>query len=138
MAHKPAIRAQKPPRKPKSRKGVGGRPKWVPTKEERLLVEVAVGAGYSQQQIATLIGKSEDSLQRHCREELDIGAIKAGTKISGALYSKAMKGDVAAIIWWEKTRRRLSDRMTHEFDLSKLTDEELEALERIRSRIAQP
>lgn len=142
MAKKPVSAARKPTKRAQPKRS-RGRPKgthWQPTKEERLMVELAVGAGYTRAQIAKLVGKSVDSLERHCRDELDTGDLKAGTKISGALYSKAMKGDVAAIIWWEKTRRGLSERMRHHhtFNLEDLTDEELETLERISARNPQP
>lgn len=129
-------------------KNLGGRPKWEPTKEERLLVELAVGAGYTQEQIADHLGRSIDSLQRHCRTELDKGAMRANVKVSGALYTKAMKGDIAAIIWWEKTRRGMRDTSRHEHsgpdggaipvNLSALSDKELEQLEHLRAKIAQP
>lgn len=150
MAGKAATAPGGAPRKRKAGKHPGGRPRWEPTKEERLLVELAVAAGYTQEQIAEQLGKSIDSLQRHCRTELDNGAFRANVKVSGALYTKAMKGDVTAIIWWEKTRRGMKDTSRHEhggpnggaipfrFDLTGLSDEELEQLERIRTRIAVP
>jgi hypothetical protein len=129
--------AKAPASKPKG-KHPGGRPKgshWQPTKEERLLIELAVAAGYTQGQIATQLGKSVDSLQRHCRSELDSGAFRANVKVSGALFTKAMKGDTTAMIWWEKTRRGLKDlsRTEHTgkdggpIEYASLSEEEIDA-----------
>jgi hypothetical protein len=124
----------------------GGRPEWQPTDDERKLIEHYVAQGYTRAQIAKLIGKSEDSLTRHCKEELELGDLRANSKVGGALFNKAMKGDVGAIVWWEKTRGGRSDKTRHEhsgpdggpipFDLSKLSDKELEELERLRGLIA--
>ena len=50
------------------------------------------------------MGKSEDSLQRYCREELNNGALKVNAKIGGKLFQKAMNGDTPSLIFWAKTR----------------------------------
>lgn len=95
---------------------------WVPTDEERRLVEHYVTLGYTQEQIASLLGKSVDSLDRHCRQELDTGALKVNAKIGGKLFQKAMGGDTAALIFWAKTRMGWSEKVkvenTHEGTLS--------------------
>ena len=84
--------------------GERGPKTWEPTAAERRMIEHYVAIGYTQEQIGALIGKSVDSLQRHCREELDTGALKVNAKIAGKLYQKAMEGDTASIIFWTKTR----------------------------------
>ena len=77
---------------------------WKPTPDERRLVEHYVSLGYTQEQIGSLMGKSVDSLDRHCRKELDTGALKVNAQIGGKLFQKAMGGDTAALIFWAKTR----------------------------------
>jgi predicted transcriptional regulator len=137
----------------KTPKRAPGQPKrgplpWEPTTEERARVKLCVGLGYNQSEIALLLGKSEDSLQRHCRHELDAGKLEIDAKIGAKLVDKCMKGDTASILFWHKVRRgwRETNRTEHTgpnggpietltYDLSKLTDEELDDLERIRSRI---
>lgn len=81
-----------------------GRPAWEPTDQDRARVELAVALGMTQEQVALLLGVSVDSLDRHCRKELDAGAVKANLQVGGALFKKAMGGDTAAQIWWSKTR----------------------------------
>ena len=84
--------------------GKRGPQPWQPSGDERRLVEHYVSIGYTQPQIASLMHKSEDSLQRYCREELDNGALKVNAKIGGKLFQKAMGGDTACLIFWCKTR----------------------------------
>lgn len=86
-----------------ARKKPGVKP-WIPTDDERRLVEHYVSLGYTQEQIAALLNKSVDSLDRHCRRELDLGQLTVNAKIGGKLFQKAMAGDTAALIFWAKTR----------------------------------
>ena len=119
-----------------------GPPPWAPTDEERRLIEHYVSMGYTQEQIAALIGKTVDTLAKHCREELDLGALKVNAKIGGKLFQKAMGGDTAALIWWSKTRMGWSERQQHEhfgkdggpIQYENLSDEEIDA--RIASTLA--
>jgi hypothetical protein len=92
------------------KKPARGRPSWEPTPRERRMIERFVASGFTRPQIARLMDKSEDTLFRHCKAELMSGDLKANAMISGALYRKALKGDTTAIIWWEKTRRGLSEK----------------------------
>ena len=80
------------------------RPSWEPTEEERRLVEHYVSIGYTQEQIASLMKRSVDSLDRQCRDELDNGALRVNAKIGGKLFQKAMAGDTTSLIFWAKTR----------------------------------
>lgn len=84
--------------------GERGPKPWEPTQEERRLVEHYVSIGYTQEQVAALMEKSVDSLDRHCRRELDLGSLAVNAKIGGKLFQKAMEGDTASLIFWAKTR----------------------------------
>lgn len=122
---------------------------WVPTAAERNLVEHYVAIGYTLDQVAGLMDKSPDSLQRHCRKELDLGMLRVNAKIGGKLFNKAMAGDTAALIFWAKTRLGWKETRVQEhsgvdggsipvaFDLSGLTDEQLAQLESIAAALAQ-
>jgi hypothetical protein len=94
--------------------GKRGPQSWSPTDDERRLVEHYVAIGYTQVQIAALMGKSEDSLQRHCRNELDLGQLKVNAKVGGKLFQKAMSGDTASLIFWAKTRMGWKETDRHE------------------------
>ena len=50
------------------------------------------------------------------------GKAKSCATISNVLYEKARGGDLGAIVWWEKTRRGLSDRSetTHHINTVKV------------------
>lgn len=122
---------------------------WQPSPAERTLVEHYVALGYTQEQVAQLMGKTIKALQRHCRRELSLGALVVNAKVGGKLYQKAMNGDTAALIFWAKTRLGWKETRINEhsgvdgapipmsFDLSGLTDEQLAQLESIRLALTQ-
>lgn len=91
--------------KPKP-KNPPGRPRHQPTDATRQTVQLHAMVGTRQEVIASILGISPDSLQRHYREELDTSREKANASIGGALYKKAMSGDTASMIFWLKTRAR--------------------------------
>ena len=68
-------------------------------------------------QIAALLDVSETFLgnrfadDERVRKALSLGQARAALKVSSVLYSRAVAGDMTAIIWWEKTREKRSDRM---------------------------
>lgn len=84
--------------------GKRGPQPWTPTQAERRTIEHYVSLGYTQAQIAGLIGKCEDTLRKACPDELKNGALKVNAQIGGKLFQKAMAGDTAALIFWCKTR----------------------------------
>lgn len=95
------------------------------------------GRGLTQAEICAVIGISEDTLGRRIQDTADFAdAIKRGraaaaVEVSNALYQKAtIDKDLGAIIWYEKTRRGLSDRVQQHItmDVSKLSDDELRAI----------
>lgn len=83
------------------------------------------------------MGISENTLLRR-KADMEVladaikeGRAKAAVEVSNALYEKAtVDKDLGAIIWYEKTRRGLSDRVQQHItmDVSKLTDDELRAI----------
>jgi hypothetical protein len=134
-------------------KNKGGRPSHEPTDATRKQVETMAGYGVPEPGIAKSIGIGEVTLRKYYRDELDIGVVKANSAVAQSLYKKALgqgSGSVAAGIFWLKTRARWKETSVHEhsgpngtpiqtFDLSKLkdlTDEELDAAERIHAKLA--
>jgi hypothetical protein len=101
--------AIKPPRR-------GGTPPFVPTEDQRKIVQLGKAVGYTHPQIARLItppdkpdGISVDTLERHFPDELAVGADKINMLVAGNLFNIATgtsKGAVAAAIFWLKCRMR--------------------------------
>jgi transcriptional regulator with XRE-family HTH domain len=92
------------------------------------------GRGLTQAEICAVLGVSEDTISRRKQDTADFadainrGRATAAQEVSNALYEKAtVDKDLGAIIWYEKTRRGLSDRVQQHitFDVSKLSDDEL-------------
>jgi hypothetical protein len=98
-----------------ARPGAGRKP-FVPTDEDRELVEKYAGLGLSQDQIAALIrdGVAKNVLFEYFSKELELGKAKAHAKIGGKLFQKAMDGDTASLIWWTKTQMRWAETQKHE------------------------
>ena len=67
--------------------------------------------------VARVIGIDPKTLRKHYRAELDVGAIKANSRIAESLYRKAL-GDgaqsVTAAIFWLKTRAHWKETNVHE------------------------
>lgn len=83
-----------------------GRPPHEPTPEARERVRELTGLGATQPFIAARLNISEDTLQRHYRAELDQGVEDLNSQVAGSLFSNAKSGNVAAQIFWLKTRAR--------------------------------
>ena len=83
-----------------------GRPKFVPTDNERKQVEAMAGYGVPQEHIARLVrdGIDKVTLIKNFRKELDQGIAKANAKIAGTLFQQATSGNTAAAIFWAKVR----------------------------------
>jgi len=76
------------------------------------------GHGLTQAEICAVLGISEDTMSRRKQdtavfaEAIKAGKANAAQAVSNALYQKAViEKDLGAIIWYEKTRRGLSDKM---------------------------
>lgn len=91
-----------------------GRPPFKPTKEQRDIVESTSGYGIPHDQIARLIGITKPTLEKHFRNELDVGAAKANAKVVESLYEQAVGGNVTAAIWWTKARLKWSEKVVNE------------------------
>src|SRR3954465_1849501 len=91
----------------------GQRPREF-TAEERNQAEVLSGIGLPHRQIAVLLACDEKTLRKHLGEELTRGDAKATAKIAQSLFSKAMSGDTASMIFWMKVRAGWSERVGQE------------------------
>ena len=64
------------------------------------------GVGVPQDDIANIIGCAPKTLRKHFRAELDRGVAEANAVIAGCLVAAAKAGNIAAMIFWMKTRAR--------------------------------
>ena len=89
-----------------------GRRAHKPDPFHRRQVEAMAGYGVPESDIARVLAIDPKTLRKHYREELDVGAIKANSRIAESLYRKAL-GDgaqsVTAAIFWLKTRARWTE-----------------------------
>lgn len=138
---------------PKPKKPNRGKPAHRPTAELREYVRAMAGYGIPEIDIARVISGGIDpkTLRKHYRHELDTGHVEANAVVAGALFKNAKDGNVAAQIFWCKTRLgwRETEVRRHEgpgggplqqvdpSQLAGMNDAELAELERIFARLAQ-
>jgi|19_taG_2_1085344.scaffolds.fasta_scaffold02008_10 uncharacterized protein (DUF2384 family) len=86
-------------------------------------VERLSGIGLSNKEVANALGIAEATLYRRKQDNesfesaLKKGRAKAAADIANAVYENAMKGNITAQIWYEKTRRGLSDKVQIDGDV---------------------
>lgn len=81
----------------------------------RRQVESASGLGLPHDQIAALVGISDETLRKHYGSELGVGKAKASAQIAKTLFNKAVHGrDTTAMIWWTKAQMRWAETQRHE------------------------
>jgi hypothetical protein len=91
------------------------RPNINPSKEQRLLVRSLAACGIRQDEIARKVGvRSEKTLRKHFREELDNGATDANYSVAQSLYKEAIGGDTKAAMFWLRIRAGWKDRPAFE------------------------
>ena len=84
----------------------GGMPRFIPSDEERGLVQLLSGVGYSQDRIARYISNgrgasiSTKTLQRVFRKEIEIGQTAIDRMAYACLVAKIKAGDMNAIRMW--------------------------------------
>ena len=90
------------------------RPPHAPTPEQRQIVELAAVVGIPHHDIGPLVGVSIKTLLKHYRKELALGKTRANVKVGGSLYNAAIKGNVAAMIFWMKAQAGWREVQHHE------------------------
>ena len=80
------------------------------TEAEKDYILKMASVGITRDQIAKVFSCSEKTLRRKFKNEIDAAAIKAVASVAGALYKTAMKGNVAAQIFFLKTRGGWSEK----------------------------
>jgi hypothetical protein len=80
----------------------------------RQKVRHLAGLGVPQYDIARIVGCAPKTLRKHLCDELDRGVAEANAMISGCLFAAAKAGNIAAQIFWLKTRARWREPMATE------------------------
>jgi hypothetical protein len=80
------------------------------TEATREKVRYLAGVGVPQDDIARIVGCAPKTLRKRLRDELDRGVAEANATISGYLFAAAKAGNIAAIIFWLKTRANWRER----------------------------
>jgi len=83
---------------------------FVVNEAVREQVRHLAGVGVRQDDIARIIGCAPKTLRKRCREDLDRGVAEANATIAGYLFAAAKAGNIAAIIFWLKTRAHWRER----------------------------
>ena len=91
-----------------------GRPRHQVLATTRNEVYELSKVGTRYEDIATVLGFSEDTLTKYYREELDKGRIESNAIIAGTLFEKAKQGDTASMMFLLKTRAQWSEKNTTE------------------------
>ena len=82
------------------------RPKLNPTEEQRGQVRALAACGVPQQTIARWVGvRSEKTIRKHFRKELDFGALEANANVSNTAYEMAVSGKFPALTMFWLARR---------------------------------
>ena len=126
-----------------------GRPSHAPNDMTRRLVQFLKIAGYRETDIADAAGIGASTLSKHYRDELDNAKPRVDAQMTSTLVMLGTGGpgegawksaNVAANLFYHKAYMGKNERQqimhsgaVGSYDLSKLTDEQLEQLERILS-----
>ena len=70
----------------------------APTDESRKQVETMAGLLLPHDDIAAILGISDETLRKHYRAELGVGRAKGNLTISDRLHKKAKDGNIAALV----------------------------------------
>lgn len=82
-------------------------------------VEDLAAKGLTQKQICQSVGISEDTLQRRKRDSavfaasMERGKVRGRVEVANRLFEACKRGNVAAIIWYEKTRCGRAEPVEH-------------------------
>ena len=91
-------------------------PPYEPTPETRAQVEALTGFGIRQDEICKFLGITKPTLHKYFRKEIDTSVVKANAAVARSLHKQATEGNVAAAIFWLKSRAGWREK--HEVEVS--------------------
>jgi hypothetical protein len=94
---------------------------YKPSEEDGATVRALKAFGHTDAEIAAFMRISHDTLERHHREDLDLGLTQANFKVANVLFKKCVEDeDTTSIIFWLKTRARWREAREEQKDNSLL------------------
>jgi len=133
-------------------KNLGGRPPYQPNEKDRRIVE-NMARFVTHDEVALVLGISDETMRKYYRHELDTAKVKTDAAVGQSLILQAVGGVeqdwkqavTAATIFYAKTRMGFKEQVDLKHsgniglhDLSRLTDEQLVALDGILEAVAVP
>ena len=91
-----------------------GRPAHLKSLDTQKKVFDLATVGTRYEDIALVLGISDDTLVKYYKPELEKGRIEANAAVAGTLFEKAKQGDTSSMIFWLKTRAQWSEKNTTE------------------------
>lgn len=91
-----------------------GQKPHVPDDKDRLLVKSLSAVGMPYEDISRKLKITSDTLVKYYKDELELGRADANAEIARTLYQQAKNGNVAAMMFWLKTRARWTEKHQHE------------------------
>jgi len=88
--------------------------KFAPTPAQRRIIKTMAALGVSQDLIAKRVGLSEGTLAAHFEQDLRTALPEMRAMVGASLFAKAKAGNIAAIIFWLKTRAGWSETVYRE------------------------
>jgi len=129
-------------------KDLGGRPPYQVNEKDRAIVR-SMAPFINHDDIARVIGISDETMRKYYREELDSAKVRADAAVGQSLLMQAVGGTEqnwreavpAATIFYAKTRMGWKETIGLEHgvaDYSKLTDDQLRTLAAIQDALGLP
>lgn len=91
-----------------------GQKPHIPDDKDRLLVKSLSAVGMPYEDISRKLKITSDTLVKYYKDELELGRAEANAEIARTLYQQAKNGNVAAMMFWLKTRARWTEKHQHE------------------------
>lgn len=82
----------------------------APTAETRKSIADFGAVGVPHAECARFLGISRRTFVKHYGNIYEKSFVNANAAVSASLYNQAQRGNVAACIWWEKTRQNRSEK----------------------------
>lgn len=107
------------------------------------MVKDAIAHGNTVDDAAKILGVSKDTLERRFSAEIELGRAEMRSSLRKKQYEMAIAGNVGMLVWLGKNLLGQAEKVEHTgrdggpiqtLDLSRLSDRELEDLERLASK----